>query len=62
MIGWTAYNLIVIMKAIQKSHSLRALAEGKENEPANAIQKLRSRAEGKKVGLDVKQKILRATQ
>lgn len=52
-------NLIVIMKMIQKGVSLRAEREGKENEPANAIQKLRSRAEGKKLGLDVKQKILR---
>jgi hypothetical protein len=52
-------NLIVIMKMIQKSHSMRGGAEGKENEPTNAIQKLRSRAEGKKLGLNVKQKILR---
>lgn len=39
---------------IQKGVSLRVGTEGKENEPANAIQKLRSRAEGKKLGVDVK--------
>ena len=37
-------NLIVIMKMIQKGASLRVGTEGKENEPANAIHKLRSRA------------------
>lgn len=52
--GVNFINLIVIMKMIQKGVSLRVGGEGKENEPANAIQKLRSRAEGKKLGVDVK--------
>jgi hypothetical protein len=45
------------MKIIQKNTLTRTAAQDKENLPANALQKLRGRADGKKIGQDIKHKI-----
>ena len=45
------------MKIVQKQTTPRRITHEKENQPVNAIQKMRDRAESKKIGQDVKQKI-----
>lgn len=49
------------MKIVQKQTAPRSIPAEKENQPANALQKMRSKAENKKIGQDIKQKIQKTT-